>query len=311
MTKEQFASGFKSAAPYLVGAAVQTPFIFDGDNFVNTGLAIALTGLSGLNFYLGCRRLNYTNVPEYKEYVQLYDEVVTDIAKMYKELGFKGDFITSVAFQYCLDTGVFSKDVIGYTLYEDDKDRLVKRVGGRVATGAYCCRHCASLLSDVLTKMGGIAPKISVYSGTEDDEKKIWQANHLVTGVLHDDKRVIVNPVAAGLSKFLISGIYLFDNEYEGKKKTALSLIDNRYYLLYSDITLQTDNVKTMIKFMKYDSNIKREEINEALVDGMIETLKYAQDFMSFQNDERPKILQLAKLSEAVAPHGKAIVEDE
>lgn len=310
MTKEQFINGFRSAAPYLGAAVVQAPFILEDADAVSIGIALSCISLSGLKFYLECKKFEYTNTPEYREYVQLYDEVVTDIAKMYKELGFKGDYITSIAFQHCLDTGVFSKDVIGYTLYEDDKDRLVRYAGGRVATGAYCCRHCASLLSDVLTKMGGIAPKIAVYSGPEDDEKKIWRSNHLVTGVLHNDKRLIVNPVA-GLAGFFINGVYLFDNEYEGKKRTAISLIDNRYYLLYSDFSLQRENMKAMRKFMRYDSNIEYGEIHEAFAEGLLEAFKYDREFRNFRNDERPKILQLAKLSEVVAPHGKVIVEDE
>lgn len=306
MTKEQFRKSFISVAPYISSGLAQIPFIADDDNFFNEIFMAINLGVGALLFYLKCRKLGYMNTPEYKEYVALYDDVVSDIAKMYSELGFKGDFSTSVVFKHCLENGIFSLEPVKYTLFESDKEELYKYCGGRVATGKCCCRHNASLLADVLTEMGGISPKVSVYFGEETDERKIYKSNHLVTGVLLNDKRVLVDPTTR-LAIFGERGIYKFDSEYSGKMTTAKSFDGTRFYLMNSFYAKETDNGKSYREFMKHDSVTDLDELIEGLLQGTMNACRYNRDFVTFHNDEKPKILQLAKLSEVVAPHGKKV----
>lgn len=303
MTKEQVKRGLESAAPYLVASAVNIPFVLDGDVGVNGTLLAANFGVSALLFYLKCRQFIYLDTPEYKEYVDLYEEFILDIAKMYKELGFKGDFSTSIVLKQCLDSGIFSEKPVKYTVYQDDADRMTKYSGGRVTTGSCCCRHSASFMADVLTATGGVAPKISVYFGDETDEKKIHSANHVVTGTLLNDKKVIIDPTVNLLSLWH-HGIYQFDSEYKGKMTTAKSLDETRFYLMDSVYAKETDKGKSLKKFMKCSSDIDEEELMDAFLDGTLSACRYNDEFIAFHNDEKKKILQLSRLSSVVAPHG-------
>lgn len=304
MTKEQFKKGFISGVPYFAAAAMQVPFVLDGDVGVNGVMMAANFGIGAVLFYLKCKRFSFLNTAEYKEYVAVYNEFVSDIAKMYKELGFKGDFSTSVVYKHCLESGIFSVEPVEYTLYYDDKDDVYRYCGGRVATGKCCCRHNASLLADVLTEMGGVAPKVSVYLGEETNEKNIYRANHLVTGTLLNDKRLIVDPTV-GLVDFWNHGAYLFDREYSGKMTTVKSLDDTRFYLLDPVYAKETDKGRSYKEFMKHDSDISSEELADSFFDGTMNACRYNDDFITFHHDEKKKILQLARLSSVVAPHGK------
>lgn len=306
MTKEQVKRGLESAAPYLVASAVNIPFVLDGDVGVHGTFMAANFGVSAVLFYLKYRQYKYLDTPEYKEYVDLYEEFISDIAKMYKELGFKGDFSTSIVLKQCLDSGIFSVEPVKYTLYEDDKDKLCRYSGGRVATGSCCCRHSASFMADVLTATGGLAPKISVYFGDETDEKKIYKPNHLVTGTLLNDKKVIIDPTVNLLSLWH-HGIYQFDSEYKGKMTTAKSQDETRFYLMDSVYAKETDKGKSLKEFMKCSGDIDEEELVDAFLAGTLDACKYNDEFIIFHNDEKKKILQLSKLSNVVAPHGRVI----
>lgn len=306
MTKEQFKKSFISAVPFFSAAAIQIPFVLD-DKFGTNEITMAANfSVGAVLFYFKCRELSYMNTPEYKEYVELYNEFVSDIARMYKELGFKGDFSTSVVYKFCLDSGIFSVEPVKYTLYKDDRDKLCRYSGGRVTTGRCCCRHNASFLADILMEMGGVAPKISVYAGNETNEKKIYKPNHLVTGTLLNDKRLIVDPTVA-LENFFDCGIYQFDEEYIGKKKTVKSPDGTRFYLMDSVYAKETDKGKSLKEFMKCESVFDAKELSDGFFDGIMNACRYGDDFVAFHNDEKEKILQLSKLSNVVAPHGRVI----
>ena len=305
MTKEQFKKGFISAVPYLSAGAIQIPYLADPSCINEFMMGINL-GIGALLFYLKCKEYKFMNTKEYKDYVSLYDEFVKDIAKMYKELGFKGDFSTSIVYKHCLEAGIFSISPVQYTLFENDKEKLYKYCGGRVATGECCCRHNASLLADIITEMGGVAPKISVYFGDETEEKKIDKPNHLTTGVLLNNKKMIVDSTTA-LPMFGERGIYLFDSEYTGKKKTFKSFDDTRFYVMDSVYSKETDGGKSLRQFMKKENVNDKDEVMEGILTGVMDACRYSGDFITFHNDEKPKILELARLSGVVAPHGEKI----
>ena len=44
-------------------------------------------------------------------------------------------------------------------------------MGARVATGTFCCRHVASLVTDVINEMGGVACDVAVHRCKTDEEK--------------------------------------------------------------------------------------------------------------------------------------------
>ena len=299
MTIEQLKGGFKSGTPFFCAALTQIPCIFDRQFEANEILLLSNLFVGAVLFGFEYQYLNYTNIPEYKEYVELYEEFISDIAKMYRELGFKGDFTASLAYKLCLESGIFSARPVQYTIYENDCDRLIKYCGGRVATGAYCCRHNASLLSDILTKMGGIAPKISVFT-SEETMKRKFLPDHLVTGVLHENKRLVIDPTMG------IGGVFLFENEYNSGINTMISSSDFRYYMTYaSRFAKEKDNKKITKEFMQYKPIANFDELIEFQFECLAKVSVYQDEYEAFHEEEKPKILQLARLSDVVASHGK------
>lgn len=156
MTEEQIKSGFSSALPYIYAAGMYVPMLtFNfGIAELNQAALLGFCGVGALKFYLGYKKLQYMSTPEYREYIDLYNEYVSDIALMLDELGFKSDFSAAIAYKYCLNLGIFSSETYEYTIYENDRERVLRYSGARVATGACCCRHNASLLSDILIQRG-------------------------------------------------------------------------------------------------------------------------------------------------------------
>lgn len=144
-----------------------------------------------------------------------------------------------------------------------------------------------------------MAPKIFVYSGSGE----ILKPNHLVTGILHNDKKLIVDPTMR-LNFLGAEGIYLFNDAFK-KEKTAVSLSDKEIRLASCWDIDNNDNMKMRREFMKYDSLTDEEEILSYynFVQGNL--ARHIVDFGMFHMDERPKILQLAKLNEKFSPHGK------
>lgn len=297
MSEEQLREALSSGGPALGVSLLQIPFLFDGrpggNEFVF--LASILAGAAG--FYQGYNKYKYTNTPEYREFVELYKEFISDIAKMYKQLGFKGDFVGSVAYEFCVHNGIFSQGEVCRDPEVDNYNESIKYCGGIVATGRFCCRHNASLLTDVLTEMGGLATDISVFIGDEENES---YANHLVTGVLCNGKKLVVDPMSYG-------DIYFFDDRYSKGYMSIVSSEETRYRIVSSVFSDEKDNKKRLKEFMRYECFDDFDEIHQIESAAKNEARKYFAEYEAFHEEEKPKILQLAKLNKAVSSYGRKI----
>ena len=75
------------------------------------------------------------NTSEYKESVALYNEIVYDLTKMYKELVFKGDFLTSIEYKHCLDLGIFLLHWLNTRFIRRIKIDRLSMLGGELQKG--------------------------------------------------------------------------------------------------------------------------------------------------------------------------------
>lgn len=308
MDKNRIKYGLKGAAPYLAAAVVQVPFIFNDSGWINGIFCVANVGVSGLFYKFATdiyEQQKLLESSEYQEYEGLYKEFVKDISTMYKELGIDSGIQSAVAYKWCLDNGVFSHDGSNkYTLYENDKDNRVKSLGGRVTTGKYCCRHNAYFYSDIVNGMGGLAPRISV--NTSDKGKKlILIPDHLVTGIIHKNKKVIIDPQTP-FSHLYANGICYFNDEKSLWRDVVEDECGIKYTLTSTILDNDPANTDMFEQFMACES-VNSGEIFGDYMDAVISCADNMNDFRTFHEDEKPKILKLSRLSEIVAPHGKEI----
>ena len=57
---------------------------------------------------------------------------------------------------------------------------------------------------------------------------------------------------------------------------------------------------------MKFPAFTDSDELFDDYMEALLTTVGLLPDFKDFHEEEKPKILQLSRLSEIVAPHGKA-----
>ena len=264
-------------------------------------------------FKRGVKNYDFKQLTEtefYKDYVSLYQSFVKDIADMYKELNIDKGIGSAIAYKLCQENGIFSATGDDkYTLYEDDKDYFIQSLGGRVTTGRHCCRHNASLMSDVINARGGLSPKISVYVDAESKKQLQLIPNHLVCGVLHNGKRIVVDPSSKLVMMYSDGLCY-----YRGEKALGRDVLENDFGAKYTIVSAGYDNGALYNdfyeQFMKFPAIENPDELFEEYIDALTRVSSYLPDFRDFHEEEKPKILELSRLSEIVAPHGKKIEKD-
>ena len=309
MDKERLKQGVISAAPYAAASLVQVPYIFGDNGWINGIFFLSAAYLTYANYKKGIRKYDFhqlTQTDFYQEYVGLYKEFVDDICKMYKELNVSKGMETLHAYKICQENGIFSATGTDqYTTYENDKDLFIQSLGGRVTTGRHCCRHNASLFSDISNNMGGLSPKISVYLDAKPNKKLIFGPNHLVSGLIHNNKRLVVDPTSK-LNEFYTDGLCF----YKGEKALFRDVLENGFGAKYTIVSAGYDNGAlyndNYDEFMKFPAIENPNELFDDYLEALLTATNLLPDFRDFHEEEKPKILQLSHLSEIVAPHGKA-----
>lgn len=314
MDKNKVKAGVKSALPYIIVSSAQIPFMFDDNGWFNALMFVTNGYWAYTNYKSGVQKYNgkvITELPEYKEYLDLYKEFTDDIASMYKELGINDGLDIVMSYKQCLDSGIFSATGENkYTLFEKDPDLFINLLGGRVTTGKCCCRHNAALLSDVMTSIGRLSPKVSVFVADNPQRKLVLKSNHLLTGVIHKGKRLLVDPTVSHIDMFHRGFVY-----YKGDKALFREVCENssgRKFTLvsggYDNGVLFNDEYE---QFLKFKPIMDSDEIIDDYMSSALLSAVHIRDFRDFHEEEKPKILELARLNKIVAPHGKEITKKD
>ena len=246
---------------------------------------------------------------EYKDYKFLYDEFVTDIAKLFHNIGVKNDLSGAYLFKLCLDSGIFSeiRDVRFSTWENDIYDHFLDVMGGRVATGSYCCRHATSLLTDVINSMGGVAANVSVYSkfAARPGQDDLY-ANHLVCALVHNDKRVVVDPNIS-LNLFPAGGTGIIADKIKSINSIGIETLGSliTYEGRKTEFSTERDNKKNLKKIIKYPSLELDSDVFANYMGALDVVSKCANEIEEFHETQLPKIKRLSQLHNYLVPHGK------
>ena len=252
------------------------------------------------------RAIEAKNTDLYLEYNALYDEYVEDIASFFKDLGLRGDFSSYVPFVKALHLGYFSKNnSYHYFPSANGIDYFPELLGARVSTGECCCRHNASLYSDVVNKMGGTASVLAVNS--KKNKKIVLEPNHMVTGIVHNENKLVLDPTVSPGSIFS-TGIYFFDDDKSEKNTILLNSVDKDKTLLKMDSVFEyVENEEKFLEMMECTSMQGLSQLFGEALDGIVVANSHDDDFLCFYNDEETKINQLANLTERLMPSKKMV----
>ena len=221
-------------------------------------------------------------------------------------MGVDKGFSSYVFYLYGLNNGYFSEGLTNkYVSYKKSFDFFPELLGSRVSTGRSCCRHNASLFTDVVNEMGGLAAGISVNRDFVDSNDERNKPNHMVTCIVSNDKKLIVDPTVS-FNNLLTRGLYIFDDEKLSQGEVVANLFKKKTNLLKFDSPYDYPiNDERFEEILKYPSVSGIEELLGDYVNMISLCFKYDDDFICFANDFQPKVKKLAKLNEIVMPHSK------
>lgn len=239
---------------------------------------------------------------EFKEEKKLYLEYVKDIAEFLKSIGASSDLTGAFLLKMILDSGMLSEDKVEYVSYKKDLyDHFTDMMGARVATGSFCCRHVASLVTDVINEMGGVACDVAIHRCKTDEEKGLY-ANHLITGIEQENKSVLFDP---SVPSYLlpISGLVEFKTQ---KGKIVTTSVDEEH--CYEERLSEHDFEKVNRKNIKRLKSLDRLEVDvDNLQDFYLKVfsifLKSCDEIFEFRDRELPKIKTLSRLNKIITPH--------
>lgn len=240
---------------------------------------------------------------EFKEEKKLYLEYVKDIAEFLKSIGVSSDLSGAFLCKMLIDGGILSEDKVEFASYKKDYyDHFVDMMGSRVATGSFCCRHCASLVTDVINEMGGVACDIAVNRSKKDEEKTLY-ANHLITGLEHNNKAVLFDP---STPSHLLPLCGLIEFKTQKGKIVTISLDEEH---CYEEKMSEHDFEKVNRKNIKRLKSLEALDVTEEMLGEYLEAfttyLRHCDEISDFRDREMPKIKRLSKLNKIITPYSE------
>lgn len=238
---------------------------------------------------------------EFKKEKKLYLEYVKEIAEFLKSIGASSDLTGAFLCKMMIDSGILSEGKVEFASFKKDLyDHFTDIMGARVTTGTFCCRHVASLVTDVINEMGGVACDVAVHRCKTDEEKGLY-ANHLITGIEHENKSVLFDP---SCPSFLLpfGGLIEFKTQ---KGKIVTKSFDEGYY--YEEKLSEHDMEKINRTNLRRLKTLEPLEVEEEMLGNYLEAfttyLRYSDEIDRFRVKEIPKIKKLSRLNKIVTPH--------
>ena len=148
--------------------------------------------------------------------------------------------------------------------------------------------------------MGGVASDVSVRRCSVDEEKGEY-ANHLITGLKHNDKAVLFDP-SSPLVLLPMSGLLEFKTQ---KGKIVTKSFDEEY--CYEEKISEHDFEKVNRINLRKLKSLEPLDVSEEMFGEYLEAfttyIRYSDEISDFKDKEMPKIKRLSKLNKIVTPY--------
>jgi len=263
------------------------------------------------NKYTKLQELN-----EYKECTELYDKFVTSIANLFEKLQIKNPLEIAVLYNYILEKGYLSKDSkYKYHIFKNEDELYHELLGTRITTGYGVCRHNASLLTDILNKMGNIAATVPVLSSKESDfiqktaniNNDQIDGNHCITGMLVDDKKVTYDPTHRRIGIFaphkiqnlVINSPFFALGKGQLKEYPRLAYVLDKSKIVNYYAYPNPDNLE---KILNSEPLILSDDEILNIFNNALDRIENA-DLSEFYNEQKDIIERLAELNNIIMPH--------
>lgn len=243
-----------------------------------TGYATISSVLKALNdtrkFSCEYKKQLIRDTDEYKECLELYNSLTTDIAYFIKSLHLKDSLDIGMFYQELLYNGFLSKENnFNYHIYDMDEGICPEIYGARISSGTGVCRHIASLLKDIYEKLGYTASYLSVGGA------KSTLLSNIKTRIMPSSINHAVVCVKDCYGKFIIDPTWekvaVFDNDEKFAHIIGDTTRDTRYVIGYTTLI-------NRVKLNTYDSyiGIRKAQIANLIEDDVISAKEVANELI-------------------------------
>lgn len=249
---------------------------------------------------------------EYKECVSLYDDYTTKIAELLQSLHIHNIFDTCNLLNTLMNVGLFSENFYySYHDYQNELFPINELSGARISTGHGVCRHEAVFTTNILTKMGYKASKITVRNTSQitdsleelnikeqDGNESVW--NHAVVGIQENDEKILFDATAG---KF--AGRIPTLNVLSKQCALLYPQINDKYVLIKpNQTTFKGMGNIDIDKFMNLPlRELKNKDLDHSLYDTNILFNENLDLFAKFQKENIEQVERIAKLEKKIVPY--------
>ena len=123
----------------------------------------------------------------HKDLVAKYDEFITKVAELIRNLGFSSSIECSLIISHLIKNG-FLSDEMSFNWENVDEDKeLMCNIGTSIVSGEGCCRHLSSIQKDIFRKLGLFIKEFYCYYGDNTYNRGAnEQANHVIGLIEHE-----------------------------------------------------------------------------------------------------------------------------
>ena len=230
-----------------------TPSAYDEDNY-----------LDGNPFYLRFFEETYQKnkskwhqeLKDFYPVFKLYDELVTEIAIFIKHLGYTSSIDCSIILSYLINCGYLSHNLEFNSKVPNENEEIDSCMGTNIVIGNGCCRHFASMHTDVFSKLGIETSKFYCYDGDNPfNRAKRMSANHVINLIEYDGNMY-------GIDLYNSNRLFRFRKPFILTSITTYTNSELRYKPYYEIIRGESTLEDIIAKIALFEEYSKRRWIN-------------------------------------------------
>ena len=166
----------------------------------------------------------------FPELIKKYDEFVTKIAKLIRDVGYNSSIECSLIISYLIKNGYLSDKASFEWDAVDSETELKSRLGTEIVNGGGCCRHLSSIHKNIFDELGMYFKELFVYHGNNTFFRaENEQANHVISLIDYEN-------VLYGLDIGNNDRLYRFKTPLI-LRELATSIPDHLRYKPYMELT--------------------------------------------------------------------------